>query len=128
MGARLGQMRSKRDYVHREPLDGRGEAVNVAEGLELHQQVVNACEQALLQAAIEGWVDAGRQVRYARAHSWAMRVPQPLATPRRPVSMDGRPSKQALGRHGVCNVQPQNKPCARSTSAWVGVQSFLGKQ
>ncbi len=58
----LEQMRSKRDFVYEERV-GRQGLMNVVEGLELHRQVLNEGEQGLLQAAIEGWVERGRQVR-----------------------------------------------------------------
>ncbi len=40
----------------------RGQEVNVVEGLELHTQVLNTTEQALLVETIKKWEMMGREV------------------------------------------------------------------
>jgi hypothetical protein len=63
------QMRSRRDFVLEERVGGQG-WMNVVEGLELHRQVLSEGEQGLLQAAIESWVERGRQVLPAHPARW----------------------------------------------------------
>lgn len=55
------QLRSKKDFLYEEKV--KGQWVNVVAGLELHRQVLNEAEQALMVKQIEGWEARGRAVR-----------------------------------------------------------------
>ena len=59
-------MQAKKDFVYMEDARVSGQLrrrVNVAEGLELHCEVLSITEQALMVHHIEEWVQQGRAVR-----------------------------------------------------------------
>ena len=59
-------MQAKKDFIYTEDARVSGQLrrrVNVAEGLELHCEVLSITEQALMVQHIEEWVQQGRAVR-----------------------------------------------------------------
>ena len=60
------QVQAKKDFVYTEDARVNGQlkrCVNVAEGLELHCEVLSITEQALMVQHIEEWVLQGRALR-----------------------------------------------------------------
>ena len=57
-------MRSKKDFVHEEDVRAprRLGWTNVAEGLELHKNMLNSAEQEMFIQNITAWEAAGRRV------------------------------------------------------------------
>ena len=81
-GRSVVQMRSKRDFVHEEDVrTGRKRGwMNVAEGLELHKNLLSPAEQEIFIQAIKDWEAQGRRV----SHSSALPLLQsPVLTSRR---------------------------------------------
>lgn len=64
LNAAAMQVRAKKDYTFKQS-DGRrrdGRLCNVAEGLELHHELLNKEEQSILVQHVHSWVDMGRRV------------------------------------------------------------------